>query len=246
MKKLLFLIPVISLLCFQMKAQDKKTLIERINEVEEIPVYVLFQSIGRSSINTQELQTVSKVTFTPGEIKAAQAKVVEMGVPEDFKTLGDSIVDILNKQFDTKKFFKAPLTVDNFNAIGAVDWSFEKRPLFVFVTINSDYEVSGMDAASRNDDVEKSISLKWRLSLYSITQFSNYAEKNAYRVYASSPAIYEGPVFSVKYIPVRVEDIAQKYAPSKSVGPFSRKVDFFTARFVEKQNKAYAKNKKKS
>lgn len=244
MKKLIFLLPVLSLLCFQVKAQDKKTLIERINEVEEIPVYVLFQSIGRSSINTQELQTVSKVTFTPGEIKEAQAKVIEMGVPDDFKTLADSIVEILNKQFETQKFIKAPLTVDNFKALGAVDWSFEKRQLFVFVTVNADYEVSGMDAASRNDDVEKSISLKWRLSINSIAQFSNYAEKNAYKVFASCPAIYEGPVFSVKYIPINVENIAQKYAPSKSVGPFSRKVDFFTARFVEKQKKAYAKTKK--
>lgn len=236
---------VITFLGFSLKAQEDKTLLDRINEAEEIPVYVMFNSIGRSGINVQELQTVSHVTFTSDEARASQAKVVDMGVPEDFKVIADSIVEILNKRFETQKFVKAPLKLENFNGIGAIDWSFEKSPLFVFVNVNAKYEVSGMDAAKRNTDVEKSISIKWVLSINSITYFSNFTEKNAYKVYASSPAIYSGPAVSVKNIPVRVEDIAASYPPSKSVGPFSRKVDFFTTRFVEKQNKIAAKKKKK-
>jgi|WetSurMetagenome_2_1015567.scaffolds.fasta_scaffold21783_4 hypothetical protein len=243
MKKIFSFITLVSLICFQLTAQKDMVLFDRINEVEEIPVYLFYQEINREGIDIQSLQTASHIQLTPEEISTANMVVKSMTFPYEFDVISDSIVAILNQRFETTKFVKAHLKNENFSNIGLIKWDFEKRPLFVFITINGKYELGGFDGASRKDDVDKSLFIKWKLFSGANIAFSHVNENGDYKEYANYGAVYYGPVFSVKGIHANVENIAIGYNPTRSIGPFSRKIDFFTIRFIEKQKRILAKKK---
>ncbi len=237
MKKLFLFVASLALSVVSVYSQDEdKTIIERVNEATEIPVYIYYQPIDRGSISSDKLNGE--------EMLAAQQKVEGMSMPNDFRVLSDSLIALLNKKFSTNKFVYEHLKAENFNNIGLINWEFEKRPIFVFINITTTYEVSDMMSITRNNDVDQSISIKWALSITSNIAFSHVKDEKAYRVYANYAAVYKSPAFSVKYIPTSIEYLATVYAPSKSISPFCRKFEFFTDRFTAKQKKILEKKKK--
>ncbi len=78
-------------------ADDKKTLIDRINEVEEIPVYIIHGKVKSNKYNVEQ----QKVPLTK---KEQNTKRIDTIFPSEIDTLLPAFMDQLKQSFDTEKF----------------------------------------------------------------------------------------------------------------------------------------------
>lgn len=79
-------------------AKDKKTLIDRIEEADSIPVYVIHGKVSVGKYNP----SMQKIPLTTAE---SQKKYVDGIIPSIVDTNQQYIVDLLNAKFNTTKFY---------------------------------------------------------------------------------------------------------------------------------------------
>jgi hypothetical protein len=129
---------------------DKKTIVQRIEENDSIPVYIVCKDIDYNKYDCAK----AGIILSPKEIRANETPHINMRAPDAYDSLIYHFIGELNKNFNTDKFVissnkNLPKITKNL-----MDVEDPKAELIVIIKVDATYSYDYMTKPSRNDIAE--------------------------------------------------------------------------------------------
>ena len=237
-KNLAFLGLTLTLFVPQTYGKDDKSVIQRIEETEAIPVYLVLSEIDFDKFNSSS----AGIALTFDENKINESKHTTKMASGDYNSLLPYIVQELNKDFNTTKFFAAPVEELPVTDKNLMDVNDPEAKLAVVVKIDAKYVYDYMlNKPKRNEDKELVTTMKYNGS-FSYDFYLINSENASKKSIASNGGFVYGQGFEVTGI---VSDVATLEGFNDLSVIINQFKDVIADRISKHAEKLYKKDAKK-
>ncbi len=228
---LMFFVPI----CF---GKGKKTIIQRIEEADTIPVYIMLPVIDFDKFNSAS----AGISLTLGENMRNDATHITKLASGDYNSLLPIIVQELNKNFKTTKFVNAPADKLPKTDKNLMDKDDPEAKLIVVFKIYAKYEYDFITKPIRDNNkiLVSNMKLNGGFSYtFSLINIENKAIRNI----ENGGGLVYGEKFIVSGIVVNVASLFELNNPEKIVDHFKIVIPERINKHAEKLYKKDAKSK---
>ena len=215
-------------------AKEKKTLLERVEEADSIPVYIQLEDIEYSP-----LQNTSGIPLNYRETKRQEVERNRKPMPKEFNGLVQNFVQQLNANFNTTKFYAAEkkLPLEPKNMMNESD---PEAKLIVLASISMKYNYDNMTKVMRATDTTLALTLAMQGGFSCNFQLFNFESKSMKNIQKNGGMVY-GEKFKIIDIPVDIATLVDAYDPILMLNKYPPVISERIAKVTEKIYKKASK-----